>query len=131
MNKTEKTESDSMIKQKTPQKNDKTENAKNRTKKRKKNKKIKNINLLYSNPEGITGKITSLIAAAQATDAHIIGLAETKIGKVYPAVQGYTWANKPRTNKGGAGGVAILIRDDIKSRTEQVEGLEDHDQEIV
>ena len=74
--------------------------------------------------------MTSLISAAQATNAHIIGLAETKLGKTYPAVQGYKWVNKPRKNKGG-GGVAILVREDIAHLTEEVPDLEDQDQEVA
>ena len=90
----------------------------------------KSINLLYANPDGITGKVTSLISAAQATNAHIIGLAETKLSKTHPLIQGYEWINKPRKNRAG-GGVALLIRQDIHHLTEQVEDLEDHDQEII
>ena len=93
-------------------------------------KKNKKINLLYANPDGITGKVTSLLAAARATKAHIIGLAETKIGTTHPRVEGYEWVNKPRKNKRG-GGVALLIREDIYHLTEVVENLEDQDQEIL
>ena len=99
-------------------------------KKRKNKKKTKNINLLYVNPDGITGKITSLISTAQATNAHIIGLAETKLGKTHPIVQGYEWINKPRKGRTG-GGVAMLIREDIYHLTEPVEDLEDQNQEIL
>ena len=101
-----------------------------KSKKQKRKKKgNKNINIMYANPMGITGKINSLIAVAQTSKAHIIGLAETKLGKTTPSVPGYSWVNKPK--KTGSGGVAILIRDDIKHMAEQVEGLEDQDQEIV
>ena len=98
--------------------------------KKKKGKKHKSLNLLYANPDGIMGKVTSLISAAQTTNAHIIGLAETKLGKTHPTVQGYEWVNKPRSNRKG-GGVAILIRNDIFPLTQRVEDLEDHDQEIL
>ena len=90
---------------------------------------MKNINLLYANPQGITGKITSLISAAQATEAQIIALAETKLNKTTPLVNGYTWINKPRKSEGG--GVAFLIRNDIEKNVEKIEDLEDHDQEIL
>ena len=78
---------------------------------------------------GISGKISSLTSVATACDAHIIGLAETKLGRVPPVLPGYSWYNKPR--KPGSGGVAILVRNDIKHMTEQVQGMEDHDQEIL
>ena len=115
---------------KTPQKTPKKINKSKNNKKRRQTKNKKNINLLYTNPDGITGKITSLISAANAANAHIIGLAETKIGKTPQYIKGYEWINKPRTNKNG-GGVAILIREDIKHLTEVVNDLEDHDQEIA
>ena len=76
------------------------------------------------------GKVTSLVSVAQTTNAHIIGLAETKLGKTHPKVQGYEWKHKPRTTKSG-GGVAILIREDIYHMTEEVKDLEDQDQEII
>ena len=76
------------------------------------------------------GKITSLIAAAETTKAHIIGLAETKLNKTTPKVDGYKWVNKPRLNRPG-GGVALLIREDIQHIVEQVTDLEDDEQEIA
>ena len=113
-----------MIKQKKYKKNEKTE-------KQKKNKKQKkNINILYANPDGITGKVTSLITAARTAKAHIIGLAETKLNKTHPRVEGYEWINKPRNNRRG-GGVAMLIREDIYHQIETVDDLEDQDQEIL
>ena len=107
-------------------------NGKNRktARKRKNNKKQKYLNLLYTNPDGITGKVTRLISAAQAANAQIIGLAEAKLGKTNPAIPGYEWINKPRKNRTG-GGVALLIRQDIHHLTEVIEGLEDQDQEII
>ena len=103
---------------------------KSRNKKQKKKNKVnKSINIMYANPMGITGKINSLIAVAKASESHIIGLAETKLGKTTPAVPGFSWVNKPQ--KTGSGGVAFLVRDDIKHMVEQVEGLEDHEQEII
>ena len=74
--------------------------------------------------------MTSLISAAQATNAHIIGLAETKLGKIQPLIPGYKWTSKPRDLRSG-GGVALLVREDIQHLTKPVEDLEDHDQEIV
>ena len=110
-------------------KNTKRKNGKPHKKRKGKNKKKKYINLIYANPQGITGKITSLIAIAQATDAKIIALAETKLNKTTPLVSGYSWINKPRRSDGG--GVAFLIRNDIEKNIEKIENLEDHDQEIL
>ena len=98
-------------------------------KKRQNKKKYKKINLLYANPQGILGKIPSLISTAKATDAHIIGLAETKLGRVTPDTPGYTWKNKPRASNGG--GVALLVREDVKHLVKEVSELEDQNQEII
>ncbi len=46
-----------------------------------------------------------------------------------PQIPGYEWYKKSRNDKGG--GVAIAVRNDIKSRTTQITNLEDHDQEIL
>ena len=112
---------------------DHTENPRNPREKRRKRKKInkkqKNINLLYANPCGISGKISSLTTVAQSNESHIIALAETKLGNTPPVVAGYTWYNKPR--KLGSGGVALLVRDDIKHMTKLVQEIEDYDQEIL
>ena len=56
-------------------------NKKQNLKTTEKNKKQNKINILYSNPRGIMGKMTSLTSVAQATESHIIGLAETKLTK--------------------------------------------------
>ena len=94
-----------------------------------KNKTLKNINLLYVNPDGIMGKIPSLNSVAKTTDAHIIALAETKLGKISPNTPGYHWINGYRKS-GKGGGVALLVRDDIKHLTKEETDLEDQDQEI-
>ena len=84
---------------------------------------------MYTNPDGITGKIASLTTAIQSANPHIVGLAETKLGPIAPVTQGYTWINKNRKGKGG--GVALMIRDDIKNKIKQVHDLEDQDQEVA
>ena len=84
---------------------------------------------VYANPNGIMGKIPSLMSAAKAANAHITALAETKISSIAPVTQGYHWINGPRSTNGG--GVALLIRDDIRHITKQVQNLEDQDQEII
>ena len=100
---------------------------------RKKKKQQKNINLLYANTNGVLGKIDSLITAARTTEAHIICLAETKLGQTPPDIPKYTWkSNHYRKTETGGGGVGILVREDIKHLIEPVdEELENHDQEIA
>ena len=110
---------------------DNNKNLQKNKRKPKKPKKRKNkLKILYTNPAGITGKINSLSATAQATGAHLIGLAETKLGKITPEVDGYKWINHP--NKPGAGGVAFLVRKDMLHIIEkqEVENLENQDQQI-
>lgn len=68
------------------------------------------------------------MSAAKSTDAHIIALTETKLGKITPNTPGYSWVNGPRDPKGG--GVALLIRDDISHMINKPPDLEDQDQEI-
>ena len=68
-------------------------------KKRTPNSKRPKIKILYANADGITGKTNSLIAAAQAADAEIIGLAETKLGTMTPAIPGYSWAPEAGKHK--------------------------------
>ena len=97
--------------------------------KRKQKNKLKKINLVYANAAGIMGKIPSLNSIAKATEAHIIGLAETKLGKIPPNTPGYHWINGYRKS-GKGGGVALLIRDDIKHLSKEVTELEDQDQEM-
>ena len=63
---------------------------------------------MYVNPMGITGKINSLAAVANSTDSHIIGLAETKLGRNPPRLPGYNWYNKPK--KPGSGGYHVLFK---------------------
>ena len=87
------------------------------------------INIMYANINGATGKATSLLTAAQTNSSHIITLAETKITSHPPKINGYSWLTKNRNYNQG-GGVAILIRDDIKHTCQQITDLEDQDQDI-
>ena len=87
------------------------------------------INIMYANINGATGKANSLITAAQTNSSHIITLAETKITSHPPKINGYSWLTKNRNYNQG-GGVAILIRDDIKHTCQQITDLEDQDQDI-
>ena len=64
-----------------------------KTQKKKKKKKQKNINLLYANPNGVLGKVSSIITATKSLDSHIIALAETKLGRtpqIYQDTRGKT-----------------------------------------
>ena len=54
------------------------------------------VNIMYVNPMGITGKISSLTAVANSCDTQIICLAETKLGNTTPRVQGFSLFNKPK-----------------------------------
>ena len=75
------------------------------------------------------GKAKSLTTAAQTNNSHIITLAEAKITTHPPKITGYSWHTKNRNHNQG-GGVAILIRDDLKHTCQQVTDLEDQDQDI-
>ena len=70
-----------------------------------------------------------MIAAANTTDSHIIAIAETKLNSIPPKAPGYTWITKNRQHQTG-GGVALLIRDDIKNVASIVTDIEEHEQEI-
>ena len=74
------------------------------------------------------GKISSLMSVAKANDSHIIAITETKIGNITPDTPDYHWINGPRNQHGG--GVALLIREDIKHHINKPPELEDQDQEI-
>ena len=106
-------------------------NRKSKKKNKNKKNKTKKINLLYANADGIMGKVPSLLSAAKASDAHIIAITETKIGKTPPLTPGYQWYNKNRKTQGG--GIAILVRDDIIHLTERIDEniLENQEQEIL
>ena len=99
-------------------------------KKGKKNKENHNqIRILYANVNGARGKITSLQAAADSQNSHIVAIAETKGNP--PALEGYApWYHKPRPDRNG-GGVAITVRNDLKCNTQIVDDLEDNNQEII
>ena len=89
----------------------------------------KKINIMYANINGAIGKAKSLTTAAQTNNSHVITLPETKITTHPPKITGYSWHTKNRNHNQG-GGVAILIRDDLKHTCQQVTDLEDQDQDI-
>ena len=84
---------------------------------------------MYANINGAIGKAKSLTTAAQTNNSHIITLAETKITPHPPKITGYSWHTKNRNHNQG-GGVAIIIRDDLKHTCQQVTDLEDQNQDI-
>ena len=84
---------------------------------------------MYANVNGAIGKAQSIITAAQTSNSHIITLAETKLPTHPLDITGYSWITKNRTNHKG-GGVAILVRNDIKHRCQQINDLEDQNQDI-
>ena len=71
------------------------------------------------------------MTAAKTTDAHIIAITETKIGKTPPNTPGYYWYNKHRKSNGG--GIALLVREDIIHLVKKIpeDELENQDQEIM
>ena len=89
----------------------------------------KKINIMYANINGAIRKAKSLTTAAHTNNSHIITLAETKITTHPPKITGYSWHTKNRNHNQG-GGVANLIRDDVKHTCQQVTDLEDQDQDI-
>ena len=94
-----------------------------------KKKEGENLKILYTNANGILGKIRSLQVVANLTNSHVITLTETK--STPPNLEGYApWITKNRKGKTG-GGVAIATRQDIANNTQVVDDLEDHDQDIL
>ena len=102
----------------------------NRNKKRKrKTKKLDKLTLMYTNLNGIQGKVKSLENTANSVEAHIVAVTETK--QKPPKLQGYgKWISKERKDKGG-GGVAICARQDIANKLTKIEDLDEQEQEII
>ena len=70
--------------------------------------------ILYTNIRGIKGKKNSLISILNDTQPHLFLLTETQIrANVNEKIGEYTLFSRTREDKNG-GGVAILVRDDIK-----------------
>ena len=87
------------------------------------------INIVYANVRGIKGKTQSLEHTLSSHDAQIATLTETKLGTIAPRVEGYTWITKNR--KEGAGGIAILVSEQLKNKTKNIQSLEEDDTEIL
>ena len=71
--------------------------------------------ILYTNIRGYKGKKNSLINILNDTQPHMFLLTETQMrANVNEKIGGYTLFSRTRKEKNG-GGVAILVRDDIKN----------------
>ena len=86
----------------------------------KQNRKWKKLKILTVNTRGIKSKLTSLESTLKATGTHIAGITETHLNAGETInIPGYEWVHTPRTTTTG-GGTGILIRNDIKNKTETI-----------
>ena len=93
------------------------------------NKQKEKLILMYTNLDGIKGKVKDLEQTAQSLNADGIMVTETK--QIPPRLKGYgRWRSKERTTKGG-GGVAICFKEHLDSRITKRTDLEDEDQDVV
>ena len=84
---------------------------------------------MYTNLDGIRGKVKNLQETALSLQAGAVVVTETK--QVPPRLKGYgKWRSKERTTKGG-GGVAICVREHLDSRITKRNDLEDEEQDVV
>ena len=106
-------------------------NTKKIIKRRKKEKKVDKVNILYTNANGLRGKIDSLHSAATATETDIITVVETKLDSAPPNLEKYSWVTRNRT-VGKGGGVGIAIHNNILKQVSVIENIEsDEDTEII
>ena len=71
--------------------------------------------ILYTNIRGFRGKKHSLIEILEDTQPHLFLLTETQMrSNISEKIDGYTLFSRVRDQKNG-GGVAILVRDDIRN----------------
>ena len=97
--------------------------------KRKKKETTAELKILYTNINGIKGKMKSLKTTIENSQANIITLTETKSKP--PNIDGFTnWHAKNRTNKQG-GGVAITLKSDLKNNAIKLENTDFTNQEVV
>ena len=100
-------------------------------KRKQKEKKVDKVKILYTNANGLRGKIESLYSAATAAEADIVTVVETKLDGTSPTLENYTWVTRNRT-RGRGGGVAIAIHNNITKQVSVIENLEtDDDTEII
>ncbi len=111
--------------------NEKTKRTRKlRIRHRKKNAKAKHLKILYSNANGITGKMQSLKSALLEHNSSIALIAETKLeGQSHPFLENYKWIPHGRPN-GKGGGVAILYSRDIENNIKPVDKLEESNIEV-
>ena len=84
------------------------------------------LRIIYTNANGITGKINSLQAAINEYDCNICCITETKLKGLPPILENHTWETRNRTSVQG-GGVAIIISKDLAKNTKRIENLEHAD----
>ena len=102
----------------------------NRTRKKKNDDQNHQVRVLYSNPNGITGKTESLKAIAYTLECDFVLLAETKLKGPPPTIEGYKWITKNRTARAG-GGTAILIKEEHQKHTKRLINTETIEQELI
>ena len=101
---------------------------KKRIKRKHKTKKnVDKVKILYTNANGIRGKVESLYSALVSTEAHFATIVETKLEGDPPSLNGYTWVKKNRSHRCG-GGVAIAIRNDIIPQVRMIDNIEPDDE---
>ena len=88
------------------------------------------LKIIYTNANGITGKINSLQATINENDCNICCITETKLKGLPPILENHTWETRNRTNKQG-GGVATIISKNLTKCTKRIENLEHADMEIM
>ncbi len=100
---------------------------------RRRNKKIqpnaKQLKILYSNANGITGKITSLTTAMKEQETSIALIAETKLESEPPKIDEYKWMPRNRNVRKG-GGVAIIYHESLTNNIKPLENIEKENMEI-
>ena len=105
-------------------------NPKTRTKNKKTKPESEQLKILYTNANGINGKINSLTTAMSEYGCNVACIAETKLAGQPPNIPGYTWETRNRNNKQG-GGVAIITKQNLNNHTNRVTEIEDQNQEII
>ena len=95
---------------------------------RKKRRPMAELKIIYTNINGIAGKISSLETVMKSEESDIALITETKGHP--PKMQGYEWFHRERMGKKG-GGVAIAVKNDIARYTKRVTDIEDQDQEVI
>ncbi len=104
-------------------------NKKTRKRKNKKQPKAKHLKILYSNANGITGKITSLTSAMKEQETSIALIAETKLEAEPPKIDEYKWMPRNRNVRKG-GGVAIIYHESLTNNIKPLENIEKENMEI-